>query len=90
MLASLEKIAELQSKMDISRLFEQQETRKMVIKAKNFMELSQLLLRAMLERKESRGAHYREDYPAENPAFSKRLFISRNPAGTLSLEFLDQ
>lgn len=90
LLASLEKIAELQSKMDISRLFEQQETRKMVIKAKNFMELSQLLLRAMLERKESRGAHYREDYPAENPAFSKRLFISRNPAGTLSLEFLDQ
>ena len=90
LLAALEKIGALQSKMDISRLFKQQETRKMVIKAKNFMELSQLLLQAMLERKESRGAHYREDYPFENPAFSKRLFISRNPAGSLSLEFLDQ
>lgn len=86
---ALEQLEALESALDINRLFERQENRKMVIKARNFMKLSQLLLQAMLERKESRGAHYREDYPSENPAFSKRLFISETPEGMLSLKFTD-
>lgn len=86
---ALKQIESFESKLDISRLFERQENRKMVIKAKNFMKLSQMLLQAMLERKESRGAHYREDYPSENPAFSKRLFISETPDGMLLLEFMN-
>ncbi|WP_236015714.1 FAD-binding protein [Planococcus soli] len=84
---ALKQLEALQSELEINRLFERQKNRKTVIKAKNFMKLSQLLLQAMLERKESRGAHYREDYPFESPAFSKRLFISETPEGRLSLEF---
>lgn len=87
LLDALKQLSSLQSQLCISRLFERQESRKMVVKAKNFMKLSQLLLQAMLERKESRGAHYREDYPFENPLFSRRLFISETPEAMLSLEF---
>ena len=87
---ALEQLKALQSELDISRLFRRRENRKMVIKAKNFLKLSQLLLHAMLERKESRGAHYREDYPTEDPAFSRRLFVSETRDGGLSLEFRNE
>ncbi|WP_223634545.1 FAD-binding protein [Planococcus sp. 4-30] len=89
MMDALEQLQSLQAELAISRLFERQENRKMVIKAKNFMKLSRLLLQVMLERKESRGAHYREDYPTEDPAFSRRLFVSETSDGLLSLTFRD-
>lgn len=50
--------------------------RKGMIRARNFLILSELLLTVMLERKESRGAHYRDDFPVENADYSKRLHIS--------------
>lgn len=88
--AALKEIKSMQAQLNLARFFEQQETRKLAIKAKNFLKLSQILLQAMLERKESRGAHYREDYPAENPAFMKRLFVTEDKKGNLSWKFLDQ
>lgn len=50
--------------------------RKRLLKLRNFSILSKLLLTAMSERKESRGAHYRDDYPDEREQYKKRLFIS--------------
>ena len=88
--SALEEIKSMQAQLNLAHFFEQQETRKLAIKAKNFMKLSQILLQAMLERKESRGAHYREDYPSENPAFAKRLFVTEDKKGNLSWKFLDQ
>ncbi|HEY9578165.1 MAG TPA: hypothetical protein VIR64_10875 [Pseudobacillus sp.] len=54
------------------------------------MKLSQILLHSMLERKESRGAHYREDYPYEDPTFKKRLFVSESQTGTIQFTFVNQ
>lgn len=85
---ALEEIRRMESTLDLGRFFEQQSTRKLTVKARNFLKLSQILLQSMLERKESRGAHYREDYPEEREEYNKRLFISIKDDGTLGYRFL--
>jgi L-aspartate oxidase len=41
-------------------------------------EIVRLIARCGLARKESRGAHYRTDYPEKNPAYRKHSRVSRN------------
>ena len=76
--------------MDLPLLFSRPEKRQLAFKTRNFLKLSQVLLLAMLERKESRGAHYREDYPDEDEAFCRRLFVSSDSEGQPHLEFLNE
>jgi succinate dehydrogenase/fumarate reductase flavoprotein subunit len=76
LLFALTKIDELQSSYNMECYFKRDSEPKKAFKARNFLILSKLLLMAMLERRESRGAHYREDFPVENENFNKRLFIS--------------
>lgn len=90
LLASLKKLKELEAELDCYQLFHYRSIRKLTIKAMNFLQLSQILLTAMLERRESRGAHYREDYPYESPDFNKRLFISKNNNGWVKYKFINQ
>ncbi|MDR7238816.1 FAD-binding protein [Neobacillus drentensis] len=73
---SIHKIEELKSSFDLSLYVNQKSERKSAFKARNFLVLSDMLLKAMLERKESRGAHYREDYPNEDENYNRRLLIS--------------
>ncbi len=40
------------------------------------LELAELLLRTARERAESRGAHYRTDYPERDPAFRSNLLVT--------------
>ena len=42
----------------------------------NRLKLAEAMLLSALERKESRGAHYREDYPQKNEAFRKTTLAS--------------
>lgn len=49
-----------------------------IIKAQNYIKLSLLLLNTMLLRKESRGSHYREDYPNQRDEFNKFIIVSQN------------
>lgn len=48
------------------------------IKLKNYLKLSEILLRAMLLRKESRGSHYREDFPTEDKNYRTNILINKN------------
>ncbi|MFN2621373.1 MAG: fumarate reductase/succinate dehydrogenase flavoprotein subunit [Chthoniobacterales bacterium] len=47
---------------------------------KNLLTVSEAVTRAALERKESRGAQFREDYPKKNERFSKVNTITRQAA----------
>jgi succinate dehydrogenase/fumarate reductase flavoprotein subunit len=47
------------------------------------IESAEMIIRAAMERKESRGAHYRTDYPAEDPKWLKPIYIGRTDTGAL-------
>jgi succinate dehydrogenase / fumarate reductase flavoprotein subunit len=53
---------------------------------KNLLAVSEAITRAALERKESRGAQFREDYPEKDERFSKvNTVISRASDGTMQI-----
>ncbi|MGH9434618.1 MAG: fumarate reductase/succinate dehydrogenase flavoprotein subunit [Terriglobia bacterium] len=53
----------------------------------NLLTVSEAVARAALERKESRGAHFRDDFPAKDEAFGKiNLLIRRGGNGEMRVE----
>lgn len=50
--------------------------RKKSFQAENYIKLSRVILKAMNNREESRGSHYREDFPMQKGDFTKSQFIS--------------
>jgi succinate dehydrogenase / fumarate reductase flavoprotein subunit len=53
----------------------------------NLLIVSEAIARAGIERKESRGAHFRDDYPSKSDAFSTFNFvITRGADGAMKLE----
>ena len=53
------------------------------------LELAKAVLSAQLLRKESRGSHYRSDYPMENPEYNKQIVIKKE-AGQLGVTWKDE
>jgi succinate dehydrogenase / fumarate reductase flavoprotein subunit len=52
----------------------------------NLLTISEAVTRAALERQESRGAHFREDYPAKSDAFGTfNVVIEKTPDGAMRL-----
>ena len=49
----------------------------------DMLETAEVIILAALERKESRGAHYRSDYPQLDPAWEKNIRISKDKEGRL-------
>ncbi len=47
------------------------------------LEVAEMIIRAAMERKESRGAHYRTDYPREDPSWLKPIVVSLSKTGAL-------
>jgi L-aspartate oxidase len=52
----------------------------------NMLTAAKLIAAAALQRTESRGAHYRTDFPAADPAWAHRTFIRLSEAEALSAE----
>src|ERR1700736_6237611 len=53
---------------------------------KNLLTVSEAVARAALERKESRGAQFREDYPNKDDRFSKvNTMVSKAPDGSMQI-----
>jgi succinate dehydrogenase / fumarate reductase flavoprotein subunit len=53
---------------------------------KNLLTVSEAITRAALERKESRGAQFREDYPSKDERFAKvNTMISKAPDGSMQI-----
>ena len=54
--------------------------------ARNLLLAGRLLAQAALARRESRGGHYRVDYPHADAAWQRRLFLTVTAAGTARFE----
>jgi succinate dehydrogenase / fumarate reductase, flavoprotein subunit len=52
----------------------------------NLLTVSELITRAAIERKESRGAHFRDDYPEKNEATERcNIILQKSDSGELRL-----
>ncbi|MCK5293916.1 MAG: FAD-binding protein, partial [Arcobacteraceae bacterium] len=58
---------------------------KELLEFKNMVLCAEVIIQSALNRKESRGAHYRDDYPKENNTFSKNTIIKK-VKDTLAME----
>jgi succinate dehydrogenase / fumarate reductase flavoprotein subunit len=52
----------------------------------NLLTVSEIIARAALERKESRGGHFRDDFPDKDPAYGKfNIVVRRGPNGEMQV-----
>ncbi len=54
----------------------------------NRLILGEILATAALTREESRGTHYREDFPQNNPEWVKKVVLSRGKSGAVAVTIL--
>jgi succinate dehydrogenase/fumarate reductase flavoprotein subunit len=70
----LEQFSTIQERMRLARIQDGGQVR-MALELQNLIDAGTAIARAALHRTESRGSHYREDYPALDPAWNKRILI---------------
>jgi succinate dehydrogenase/fumarate reductase flavoprotein subunit len=56
------------------------------LEIRDMLKVAEVIILAALERKESRGAHYRSDYPQMDPAWEKNIRVYKGDDGKLVTE----
>jgi succinate dehydrogenase/fumarate reductase flavoprotein subunit len=56
------------------------------LEIRDMLKVAEVIILAALERKESRGAHYRSDYPRMDPAWEKNIRVYKGNDGNLATE----
>lgn len=51
------------------------------------IEVAEVIIIASLERRESRGAHFRSDYPEKYPHFERNIVVYKTPEGKIRTKF---
>jgi L-aspartate oxidase len=54
--------------------------------ARNILSMGRLVTAAALARRESRGGHYRSDYPQPDPEWQHRIHVTAAPDGSAVLD----
>lgn len=57
------------------------------VNTENLSLIAEMLTRSALAREESRGAHYRSDFPTQNIRWLKNIFMSALPNGDFQMDF---
>jgi fumarate reductase (CoM/CoB) subunit A len=86
---SLKIIGDLKKQYNALNYLTRQDKMNIAVKAHHFIYLSEVLLNAMFLRKESRGSHYREDYPKQDDLhYGKRIAIRKAEDGDIEYSFV--
>jgi L-aspartate oxidase len=54
--------------------------------ARNILSMGRLVTATALARRESRGGHYRSDYPQPDPDWQRRIYVTAAPDGSAVLD----
>jgi fumarate reductase (CoM/CoB) subunit A len=57
------------------------------LEAKHMVVVAEAVLKSALLRKESRGSHYRDDYPDRNEEYNGNVIVSKTLEGDLTATF---
>lgn len=80
--ALLDVCAELDERLQQARI-DSPADRVAAIEFENMIQVARLMATAAAERRESRGGHFRRDFPERDPAFEYSLLLDRNEPGGL-------
>jgi succinate dehydrogenase / fumarate reductase, flavoprotein subunit len=89
LLRGLEKVTELSSRasnLDLQPGSENYRDLWVALDLRSSLAVAEATLRAALERKESRGAHQRQDFPETDEAFTLNITIRQDQEGSLSVQ----
>jgi succinate dehydrogenase / fumarate reductase, flavoprotein subunit len=89
LLRGLEKVTELSSRastLDLQPGSENYRDLWVALDLRSSLAVAEATLRAALERKESRGAHQRQDFPETDEAFTLNITIRQDQEGSLSIQ----
>lgn len=82
-------IADIKDQYNALEFINQGKDIKLAVKANNFITLSEIMLNIMLLRKESRGSHFRQDYPClDNESFDKRIAAEKCSDNSVKYDFI--
>jgi succinate dehydrogenase / fumarate reductase, flavoprotein subunit len=89
LLRGLEKVTELSSRasnLDLQPGSENYRDLWVALDLRSSLAVAEATLRAALERKESRGAHQRQDFPETDEAFTLNITIRQDQEGSFSVQ----